>query len=535
MRTTDYTIGVDFGTDSARAVLVDASCGTVVADSSAQYKRWKEGLWCCNTENRYRQHPKDYIEVLEDILKDVVAKCPDKDSIKGIGIDTTGSTPCLVDETCTPLCFHQEFRDNPDAMFILWKDHTAIDEAEEIERACEAGEVNYAGPCGYKYSPEYTWSKILHILRNSPELKGKAFSFVEETDYIVNTLVGCTSIEEMKPSICIPAAKQLWSREWGGFPPDSFMKAIDADLARIVGNSQNRHFQSGEMAGRLCDEWGRRIGLKPGVPVCVGNCDAFAGAVGAGIKRGKVVLNIGTSACFMAIMPSEEMEGKVIPGLSGQGEGTILEGNRGYESGMSAFGDMFAWFYDLLSWNTDRDQKETMAMLCDAAANLPLDPANPVATCHFNGRRAPVTDNRIRASICGLSLSTSAPSLFRSLVEAAAFGTKECLKQYSDNGIEINELVAIGGVARKHPYVMQVLADVLGHRITVLDCNECCALGSAIHAAVACGIYESVEAAEDAMCPKEGAIYIPDVKRRQYYETRFNRYKDMVETDQKRN
>lgn len=534
MKTTSYTIGVDFGTDSARAVLVDAFSGDIIAESSSPFKRWKQGLWCDHSENRYRQHPDDYTEALECILKAVISKCPNKEAIMAIGVDTTGSTPCLVDESCTPLCQYPEFADNPDAMFILWKDHTAVNEAEEIELACSKSPINYAGPCGYKYSPEYTWAKILHILRKSPDLRDKAFSFVEETDFIVNILTDCNTVDSMKPSICIPAAKQLWSKEWGGFPPDYFMESIDADLARIARNSQNRHYQSSELAGALCREWSQRIGLKPGIAVCVGNCDAFAGAVGAGIKRGKIVLNIGTSACFMAIMPSAEMKGAVIPGLSGQGEGTILEGYRGYESGMSAFGDMLAWFYHVLSWHTVRDQRETMNLLCSAASSLPLDVNGPVATCHFNGRRAPVTDNRIRASISNLSLSTSVPMLFRSLVEAAAFGTKECIEQYVENGIEVREMVAIGGVAKKHPYIMQTLADVTGYPISVLDCDECCAFGSAIHAAVACGLYENVMDAEEAMCPTKGVTYTPDPTKMEYYSIRFKKYKESVENDQNR-
>ena len=284
----------------------------------------------------------------------------------------------------------------------------------------------------------------------------------------------------------------------------------------------------------MCGEWAARTGLSPEVVVSVGNCDAFAGAVGAGIQRGRIVLNVGTSACYMAVMPSGLMKGKVIPGLSGQGDGTILEGHRGYESGLSAFGDMFAWFYRLLSWDTDRDQKETMARLCDAAAALPPDGDAPLATCHFNGRRAPVTDNRIRASIALLGLSASAPVVFRSLVEAAAFGTKECIDQYIDNGIEVREMVAIGGVAKKHPYVMQTLSDVLGFPITVLDANECCALGSAIHAAVACGLHATVAAAQEAMCPSGGRTFTPDPAKKDFYAMRFGRYRQSVEVDQNR-
>lgn len=525
-RTTKFAIGVDFGTDSARAILVDVSDGNVVAESSAAYPRWKQRLYCDPSASVYRQHPSDYAEVLESVLTEVVGQCPSPVNIVSIGVDATASSPCLADEHCTPLCLLPQFRDNPDAMFVLWKDHSSLEEAREIEALCAESEVNYAAHSGYKCSPEYTWCKVLHVLRRSPELSSAARMYIEETDYITGLLTSCDSPEKLKPSFC--ASKQMWAKAWGGFPPEDFFRKLDPVLVGILAGTPNRCHQSSEIAGMLNAEWTRRLGLREGVVVCVGNCDSCSGAVGAGVRKGRIVLNVGTSASYMAVMPSEEMGGRIIPGLSGQGEGSILEGYRGYETGLSAFGDIFSWFHNFLCWDGGTELGDMLDRLSAAAAALPLSDKSPVATCHFNGRRAPVTNNSIAAAVSGLRLSTTAPEFFRSLVEGAAFGSKECIDQLVENGVEISQVVAIGGIARKSPFVMQTLSDVLGYPILALDFKESCALGAAIHSAVACGLYPDVLSAQEAMSPRSGKTYEPDASKAAYYARRYGQYKEIA-------
>ena len=281
------------------------------------------------------------------------------------------------------------------------------------------------------------------------------------------------------------------------------------------------NYACSEAAGTLCPEWAEKLGLSTSVVVGVGNCDAHSGAVGAGVRPGAAVLNLGTSACYMAVMPLEEMKGHFIEGLFGQAEGTILEGYMGYETGLSAFGDIFAWFKRL----TGRE----LPALAEEASKLELRDDLPLATDFFNGRRAPNPSNIVTASISGLRITSGPAEIYRALVEAAAFGSKACIDQYIDGGIRIDKMIAVGGIAQKSPFVMQMLCDVLGAPIEVSDCKDACAMGAAIHAAVAAGLYPSVLAAEDALCPGACATYTPDKQRHEFYLKRYERYKELAQ------
>lgn len=515
-----YTIGVDYGTDSARALLVDASDGTVLACATHNYPRWAEGRWCDPVRQQFRQHPLDYIESLEAVLREVVAACPDPSAIKGISVDTTGSTVCFTDREGMPLSLESGFADDPDAMFILWKDHTGTAEAEEFTAAGAKYEPNYICQSGNHYSAECTWAKVLHVLRTNEAVRDRAWAFVDECDFVTNLLTGCRSFADMKWGHCIPAAKQLWNRDWGGYPPESFFGEIDPLLIPFLRRIPGVNFACSEAAGRLCPEWASKLGLSTDVVIGVGNCDAHSGAVGAGVRPGTAVLNLGTSACYMAVMPVEEMKGHFIEGLFGQAEGSILEGYMGYETGLSAFGDIFAWFKRLCG----RDLNELAA---EASLIEPRD-GLPLATDFFNGRRAPDPSNTVTAGISGLRITTGPAEIYRALVEAAAFGSKACIDQYLDGGIRIDKMIAVGGIAKKSPFVMQMLCDVLGRPIEVSGCSDACAMGAAIHAAVAAGLYPSVMAAEDALCPDACAVYTPNQERRGFYLGRYEKYKELA-------
>lgn len=516
-----YTIGIDYGTDSARAVLVDASDGRILASSTSPYRRWAAGRWCDAMSQQFRQHPSDYIECLESVLREVVAACPDPAGIKAIAVDTTGSTVCFTDACGMPLSLQPAFAEDPDAMFILWKDHTGTAEAEEFTAAGARHTPNYICQSGNHYSAECTWAKVLHVLRTNPEVRGAAGGFIDECDFITNLLTGCRNFADMKWGHCIPAAKQLWNKDWGGYPPESFFEEIDPLMIPMLGAVPHTNYACSEAAGTLCPEWAEKLGLSTSVVVGVGNCDAHSGAVGAGVRPGAAVLNLGTSACYMAVMPLEEMKGHFIEGLFGQAEGTILEGYMGYETGLSAFGDIFAWFKRL----TGRE----LPALAEEASKLELRDGLPLATDFFNGRRAPNPSNIVTASISGLRITSGPAEIYRALVEAAAFGSKACIDQYIDGGIRIDKMIAVGGIAQKSPFVMQMLCDVLGAPIEVSDCKDACAMGAAIHAAVAAGLYPSVLAAEDALCPGACATYTPDKQRHEFYLKRYERYKELAQ------
>ncbi|MBQ6556209.1 MAG: ribulokinase, partial [Bacteroidales bacterium] len=432
-----YTIGIDYGTDSARAVLVDASDGRILASSTSPYRRWAAGRWCDAMSQQFRQHPSDYIECLESVLREVVAACPDPAGIKAIAVDTTGSTVCFTDACGMPLSLQPAFAEEPDAMFILWKDHTGTAEAEEFTAAGARYTPNYICQSGNHYSAECTWAKVLHVLRTNPEVRGAAGGFIDECDFITNLLTGCRSFADMKWGHCIPAAKQLWNKDWGGYPPESFFEEIDPLMIPMLRAVPHTNYACSEAAGTLCPEWAEKLGLSTSVVVGVGNCDAHSGAVGAGVRPGAAVLNLGTSACYMAVMPLEEMKGHFIDGLFGQAEGTILEGYMGYETGLSAFGDIFAWFKRL----TGRE----LPALAEEASKLELRDDLPLATDFFNGRRAPNPSNIVTASISGLRITSGPAEIYRALVEAAAFGSKACIDQYIDGGIRIDKMIAVGG------------------------------------------------------------------------------------------
>lgn len=534
-----YVIGIDYGTDSARAVLIDAMTGGQVASSSMNYPRWAKGLYCDPSIQQFRQHPLDYVECLEHILRNVVAECPDPSAIKAIAVDTTASTPCFCDENAVPLSMKPGFEDDPDAMFILWKDHTGTEEADYITAKCRQHEPDYTCLSGGNYSPENFWSKVLHTVRKSEKVRNEAYGLIEECDFIPAVLTGCRSHKDLKPGHCVASVKQFWCKEWGGFPQESFFEDLDPLLVPFRRTMVETNYPASYPAGHLCAEWAARTGLSEDVIVASGNVDGHSGAVGTGVKEGTVSMTLGTSSCYMAV---KEYDGHHIEGLFGQAEGAILEGLDGIEAGMSAFGDIFAWFRKLLCWPLDNvldtsdpavaaaagAAKEAMLVrLTQEAERIPLSEGLPYATDFFNGRRSPAPNNTITATIARLKITSSAPEVFRALVEAAAFGTKAIIDHLEANGVPTDHLVACGGIAQKSPFVMQVIADVLGHRMEVSDSKDSCALGAAVHAAVAAGLYPDVPSAQRGICPPVCAVYEPDMEKHAVYMKRYALYQAM--------
>lgn len=514
----EYLIGIDYGTDSARAVLSD-SFGHIIAASTGYYPRWAKGLFCDPSICKFRHHPLDYLEVLEQTLKDVVAACPDPSKIRAIAMDSTCSTPCFVDENLVPLSLKPGYEDDPDAMFVVWKDHSMVREANEITAWCakQPGH-NYASHCGLNYSAECYWSKILDIVRRRPEIRRDGWTLLENCDFVPAVLTGTTDPGKMRYSHPGASAKHMWAEEWGGFPPDEFFDALDPALTRIRHHMSEVNFYSDESAGHLCPEWARKLGLSEDVVVAAGNIDSYAGAMAANVRKGTLAMNIGTTGCFMTEIPTGTVS---VPGVFGQVPGGIHRGMDLLEVGLSAFGDMFAWYRRLLGWAGGDD---IMARITAAAQALPLDESIPVATDNFNGRRSPKPNDALPASIMGLTINTTAPQLFRSLVEAAAYATRAVVEHLAGYGVIIDRFVAMGGVSQKSPFVMQTLADVLRSPVSVVDCKDTCAMGDTLFAAVAGGVWPDLDTAASHMCPGILRVYEPAEGVESYYERRYAKY-----------
>jgi L-ribulokinase len=515
-----YVIGLDYGSDSARAVVVNAETGEELASSVKYYPRWMEGKYCVPTANQYRQHPQDYVDALEYTVKDALSKCPagTGEQVVGIAFDTTGSTPVFTDKNGTPLSLLPEFEENPNAMFVLWKDHTAIKEAQEINDLCARWDIDYSSYEGGIYSSEWFWAKALHVLRADEKVRNAAYSIVEHCDWLPGLLVGKTNPHEIFRSRCASGHKAMWLEKWGGLPSEDFLTTLDPLLAGYRERLYTDTYPSSQKTGNLTEEWAKRLGLTTNVAVAVGAFDCHTGAVGAEVTPGALVRVIGTSTCDIMVASYEEMGHKLIPGICGQVDGSVIPGMVGLEAGQSAFGDVYAWFKNVVAWpvvnilskttliDEATKQKlidETMDQIIPAlsieAAKVPVSESTILATDWMNGRRTPDANQKVKGTITGLNLGSSAPLIFRALVEATAYGSKAIVDRFIENGVVINEIIGIGGIALKSPFVMQTLADVLNMPIKVAKAEQACAFGTSMFAAVVAGVYEKVEDAQKAM------------------------------------
>ncbi len=530
-----YVIGLDFGTDSVRSVLVDAITGKELSSAVANYPRWKQGKYCDPVKNQYRQHPKDYTETMIQVIKQSVADAPTKvaDHIVGISFDTTGSTPVFTNEEGIPLAMTEELSENPNAMFVLWKDHTAIEEADEINTLAKKSAVDYTKYEGGIYSSEWVWAKVLHILRQDEKVREAAYSWIEHCDWIPALLTGNIKPEAVVRSRCAAGHKAMWHEEFNGLPSEEFLVELDPLLAGYRDRLYTETAPSDQKVGELNKEWADILGLPAGIAIGAGAFDAHMGAVGGVIEPYSLVRIMGTSTCDILVAPYQDMERKLIRGICGQVDGSVVPGLVGLEAGQSAFGDVYAWFKRLLSWpgehiDSDLDSSyfddKILPALNEAASLLPDDDSIPLATDWFNGRRTPDADPMLKATLTNLSLGTSAPALFKALVEATAFGSRAIAERFADEGIPINSVVAIGGVAKKSPFVMQTLADVMKVEIKVASTDQSCAHGAAMFAATVAGIYHKVEDAMNAMGQGYDVTYYPNHNRAEYFDEKYGRY-----------
>ena len=535
----EYCIGVDYGTDSVRALLVNAVDGTELASSVFEYPRWKKGLYCDAASNLFRQHPLDYIEGLEFTVLEVLKILKGHvDQVKAISIDTTGSTPVAVDKSGTPLALLPEFDGNPDAMFVLWKDHTAILEADRINALCRTWETDYSKYSGGTYSSEWFWAKIAHICSSNQKVAQAACSWVEHCDWMPSLLTGNTDPLKIKRSRCAAGHKAMWHESWGGLPSDSFLTELRPEFKGLRDRLYTETFTSDEPAGHLSPEWAVRLGLNETVVVGVGALDAHIGAVGGEIVPYYLSKVIGTSTCDMLIAPVEDIKDKLINGISGQVDGSIIPGMLGMEAGQSAFGDIYAWFRDLLLWPLkdspeisgelyDQIRSALISSLSKQAEKIPTGSSGIVALDWMNGRRTPDANQHLKGAISGLTLGSDAPGLFKALVEATAFGARMIVERFKEQGVPIHGILALGGVAKKSPFVMQVLADVLNMPIKVVRSEHTCALGAAMFAAVTVGIHPTILEAQQTMGKGFDVTYKPNSANVSKYAAMFEEYSSL--------
>lgn len=533
-----FVIGVDYGTDSVRSILVNAATGEEIAASVFYYPRWKKGLYCKASINQFRQHPLDYVEGLETTIKECVQKAGQDvaKKVKAISVDTTGSTPVAVDASGTPLALLPQFSENPNAMFVLWKDHTATKEAAEINAVAAEGETNYLQFVGGIYSSEWFWAKLLHILREDEAVRGAIHSWVEHCDWIPFLLTGGNSAQEVKRGVCSAGHKALWAETFGGLPSDDFFAELDPLLKGFTQKLFTKTYTSDQAAGTISKEWAERLGLPEDVIIGIGAFDAHMGAVGGQIEPYHLSKVMGTSTCDMLVAPAAEVSDTLVRGICGQVPGSVIPSMIGMEAGQSAFGDVYAWFKNLLSYSlkyiTDEKLKEEfsaklIADLSAEAAALPLSEKDELAVDWLNGRRTPDANQLLKGAILNLNLGSDAPRIFKALVEATCFGARAIVDRFNEQGVTIRGLIGLGGVAKKSPYIMQVMADVMNMPIRIHKSEQTCAIGAAMFAATAAGLYQKVEEAMQAMGQGFDAEYHPRPENVGYYQKRYDQYKQL--------
>lgn len=542
----NLVIGADYGTDSVRSILVNADNGDELAESVFYYPRWKEGKYCDPSKSQFRQHPLDYLEGLETTIREVLRKAPagSAEKVKAIAVDTTGSTPVAVNREGVPLALTAEFKENPNAMFILWKDHTAVKEAAEInELARNWGGVDYTKYEGGVYSSEWFWAKILHALRADPKVREAAWSWVEHCDWIPALLTGMTDPLKLKRSRCAAGHKAMWHPDFDGLPSEEFLVKLDPLLKGLRGRLYEETYTSDVPAGNLSREWAQKLGLSEKVKVGVGAFDAHFGAVGAEIEPYTLSKVMGTSTCDMMVVPEDEIEGKVVRGICGQVDGSIMPGMIGLEAGQSAFGDIYAWFKNLLMWPANQILRNSKSIdaatreklleelsdsiipqLSEEASGISIEESGPLALDWMNGRRTPDANQALKGAIMNLDLGSDAPRIFRALIEATVFGSKKIVDRFVAEGVQIRQVAALGGVAKKSPLVMQIMADALNMPVKVATSNQTVALGSAMFAAVVAGIYQTVGEAQEAMGKGFEKEYLPIPANVEKYRKLYARY-----------
>ena len=533
-----YALGLDYGTNSCRCLILDLVDGSEIASAVYAYPSGKDGILLDPQDpNVARQDPNDYIRGLS-MVKTAIQKAKkarkgfDPKQIIGIGVDTTGSTPIPVDREGMPLSMQPRFRRNLDAMAWLWKDHTSHAEAAEITELARKTHPEYLAKCGGVYSSEWFWAKLLHCRRVAPEVFKAAHSWVECCDFLPALLTGETRPGKIARSVCAAGHKAMYCEEWGGLPEKKFLDALDPALGALRGRLYRKAVPSNRAAGKLSTSWARKLGLRPGIAVAVGAFDAHMGAVGAGIEEGILVKILGTSTCDMMVMPNHKQKLADIPGVCGIVNGSVLPDFYGIEAGQSAVGDIFLWFVNhLVPDRYGRTADEKFKKLGELAARQKPGEHGLLALDWNNGNRCLLVDPRLTGLLVGQTLHTSAPEIYRALIEATAFGALAIIQRIQEYGVPVREIVNCGGLATKNPLLMQIYADVTNRPMKVSASDQTCALGAAIFGAAAAGqkvsSFASVPDIQEVVSNLSDTVYQPDAERHAVYAEMYRLYREL--------
>jgi len=530
-----YAIGLDYGTNSVRCLIVDVTNGNELGTAVHEYETGEAGIIIDSSDhNLARQNPADYLKGAEVTIKEAVQHAKKSDStfetskIIGIGVDTTGSTPIPVDKNGTPLSMLDEFKDNPNACAWLWKDHTGHAEAAEITELAKKEHPEYLAKCGGTYSSEWFFSKILHCIRTDKKVADAAYTWVEHADWMPAVLTGTDAPDKIKRCRCAAGHKAMFNDNWGGYPAKDFLAKLDPKLGKLRETLGDETYTVDIEAGKLTDEWAKKTGLPKGISVAIGAFDAHLGGVGSGIKEGILVKIIGTSTCDMAVAPNDAKLPDV-PGICGIVDGSILPGYFGLEAGQSAVGDIFNWFVNYIQ--PGGEKAGSHVALTEKAAKLKPGQSGLLALDWNNGNRTILVDQRLTGLLLGQTLHTKPEEIYRALVEATAFGALTIINRFEEYGVKISEIINCGGISEKNPLIMQIYADVTGREMKISRSAQSCALGACIAGAVAAGKktggYDNFDDAQTAMCAIKDITFKPIPENVKVYKKLYKLYKQL--------
>jgi len=523
-----YTIGIDYGTNSVRALVARVSNGAELGTCIFSYPSGKEGILLDPADhNLARQNPGDYLAGLEAAVKGALAEASatpgfSADQVVGIGVDGTGSSPIPVDAANRPLALDPRFSANLNAQCWLWKDHTSIAEAADITATAGKLRPQYLAKIGGTYSSEWFWAKIWRCLKVDREVFEAAYSWVELSDFIPAVLCGITDPAAIRRGVCMAGHKAMYAEDWGGLPDAEFLSSLDPALAGLRDRLFERAYDASAPAGTLCREWAGKLGLREGIAIAIGEMDVHYGAIGCGVDEGTLVKVIGTSTCDCAVV-SADKEVADIPGICGIVKGAILPGYHGIEAGQSAVGDIFKWWVE----GVCEGDAALHARLTQEAANLKPGQSGLLALDWNNGNRTILVDQQLTGLLLGQTLHTTRAEIYRALIEATAFGARAIIERIREHGVPVERIVCSGGIAEKNPLLMQIYADVTDCEMRVARSSQACALGSAIGAAVAAGAWPDFASAQAAMTGLKEIVYRPIPGNRAVYDEIYGLYRTL--------